>query len=202
MPDCSPNAVQIDDAIDNTASYVNRFHTVTMDLDPNRFGTSLPSTLRPMLRATTLLWSLNPGSDRWMFGPSCLRRRRAGRHLRTRLISRPARENTWNHIPEIESPIIVESTTTRETECELWSLQFARDDLADTVAAILNETEFPGKRLVLELTESIVVRDFHEPAQQMRRLKRLLLPLSATVQSSAASTDTAKSHHLGLIPIR
>ena len=32
LPDRGPNAIEFDDAIDNTASYVNRFHTVTMDL--------------------------------------------------------------------------------------------------------------------------------------------------------------------------
>ena len=60
VPDRGPNAVEFDDAIDNTASYVNRFHTVTMDLDPNRSGSGFPFTLKPTLRATTLLWSLTP----------------------------------------------------------------------------------------------------------------------------------------------
>ena len=57
LPDRGPNAVEFDDAIDNTASYVNRFHTITMDLDRNWSGTGLPFTLRPKLRKTTLLWS-------------------------------------------------------------------------------------------------------------------------------------------------
>jgi len=60
LPDRGPNAVSYDSAIDDTASYINRFHTVTMDLDPNRTGTGLPFTLTPTLRATTLLWSLTP----------------------------------------------------------------------------------------------------------------------------------------------
>ena len=60
LPDRGPNAVTFDPAIDNTASYVNRFHTITMDLDPNTTGTGLPFTLTPTLRATTLLWSLTP----------------------------------------------------------------------------------------------------------------------------------------------
>jgi hypothetical protein len=59
LPDRGPNAVEFDDAIDNTASYVNRFHTITMDLEPNT-TTGLPFTLKPTLRATTLLWSLTP----------------------------------------------------------------------------------------------------------------------------------------------
>jgi Esterase-like activity of phytase len=60
LPDRGPNAVNFDAAIDNTASYINRFHTITMDLEPNKSGTGLPYTLTPTLRATTLLWSLTP----------------------------------------------------------------------------------------------------------------------------------------------
>jgi Esterase-like activity of phytase len=60
LPDRGPNAVEFDDAIDNTASYINRFHTVRMHLAPNTSGTGLPFTLTPELRATTLLWSLTP----------------------------------------------------------------------------------------------------------------------------------------------
>lgn len=60
LPDRGPNAVEFDDAIDSTASYVNRFHTVTMDLNQNHSGAGLPFTLKPTLRATTLLWSLTP----------------------------------------------------------------------------------------------------------------------------------------------
>lgn len=53
------------------------------------------------------------------------------------------------------------------------ALQFARDDFADTVAQILEETGYPAEMLVLELTESIVMHDFTESASQMERLKRL-----------------------------
>jgi EAL domain-containing protein (putative c-di-GMP-specific phosphodiesterase class I) len=53
------------------------------------------------------------------------------------------------------------------------ALQFAREDFADTVAAILAETGQPGSKLVLELTESTVMRDFAESARQMKRLKWL-----------------------------
>jgi len=60
LPDRGPNAVEFDDAIDNTASYVNRFHTVRMHLAPNTSGSGLPFTLTPELRATTLLWSITP----------------------------------------------------------------------------------------------------------------------------------------------
>src|ERR1700758_3857733 len=60
LPDRGPNAVEFDDAIDNTASYINRFHTVHMRLEPNTTGSGLPFNLTPELRATTLLWSATP----------------------------------------------------------------------------------------------------------------------------------------------
>lgn len=60
LPDRGPNAVEFDDAIDNTASYVNRFHTISMQLKPNNSGTGYPFTLVPTLDQTTLLWSLTP----------------------------------------------------------------------------------------------------------------------------------------------
>ena len=60
LPDRGPNAMPYDSNIDDTASYINRFHTITMDLQPNTSGTGLPFTLTPTLRATTLLWSLTP----------------------------------------------------------------------------------------------------------------------------------------------
>jgi Esterase-like activity of phytase len=60
LPDRGPNAVSFDSDIDDTVSYINRFHTITMDLDSNKSGTGLPFTLTPTLRATTLLWSWTP----------------------------------------------------------------------------------------------------------------------------------------------
>jgi len=60
LPDRGPNALVYDAAIDNTVSYVNRFHTVTMVLEPNTAGMGLPFVLRPRLDATTLLWSSPP----------------------------------------------------------------------------------------------------------------------------------------------
>lgn len=60
LPDRGPNAVEFNDAIDNTASYINRFHTIQMQLEPNRSGSGLPYTLTPELKETTLLWSLSP----------------------------------------------------------------------------------------------------------------------------------------------
>ena len=60
LPDRGPNAVPFDSAIDDTASYINRFHTVKMFLSPNKSGTGLPYNLTPQLQSTTLLWSFTP----------------------------------------------------------------------------------------------------------------------------------------------
>lgn len=60
LPDRGPNADPYDDAVDNTTSYIARFHTIDMDLKANNSGTGLPYTLTPTLRRTTLLWSLTP----------------------------------------------------------------------------------------------------------------------------------------------
>ncbi|HTT17711.1 MAG TPA: esterase-like activity of phytase family protein [Candidatus Sulfotelmatobacter sp.] len=59
LPDRGPNAVPFDSNIDDTVSYINRFHTITMDLRPNK-AAGLPYSLTPTLRATNLLWSLTP----------------------------------------------------------------------------------------------------------------------------------------------
>jgi len=53
LPDRDPNALDFNDAIDNTASYVNRYHTVKMHLEPNTTGTGLPFTLTPSCRHDT-----------------------------------------------------------------------------------------------------------------------------------------------------
>jgi hypothetical protein len=59
LPDRGPNAVPFDSLIDDTVTYIPRFHTITMDLQPNK-GSGLPFTLIPRLRNTTLLFSLTP----------------------------------------------------------------------------------------------------------------------------------------------
>src|ERR1700758_313644 len=48
LPDRGPNAVEYDDAIDNTASYINRFQTLQQNLTPSSGG-ALPFTLTPTL---------------------------------------------------------------------------------------------------------------------------------------------------------
>jgi len=59
LPDRGPNAVPFDSNIDDTVSYINRFHTLTMKLRPNK-DSGLPFTLTPTLLATNLLWSFTP----------------------------------------------------------------------------------------------------------------------------------------------
>jgi hypothetical protein len=76
LPDRGPNAIPYDSNIDDTASYINRFHTITMDLQPNTSGTGLPFTMTPTLRATTLLWSFTPlvyGAGDTIVGPGAPR---------------------------------------------------------------------------------------------------------------------------------
>jgi hypothetical protein len=64
LPDRGPNATPYDSAVDNTASYIPRFHTFNLSLAPNPnypSGTgSLPFVLTPTLRNTTLLSSWTP----------------------------------------------------------------------------------------------------------------------------------------------
>jgi hypothetical protein len=60
LPDRGPNAVEFNDAVDNTVTYINRFHTVQAELKANNSGNGLPFELTPQLERTTLLWSLTP----------------------------------------------------------------------------------------------------------------------------------------------
>jgi hypothetical protein len=59
LPDRGPNAIPFDSAVDDTVSYINRFHTVKMNLRANK-GAGLPFTIEPELESTTLLSSLTP----------------------------------------------------------------------------------------------------------------------------------------------
>jgi hypothetical protein len=56
LPDRGPNAISYDPGLSDTASYINRFHTVNFELSPKN-GAGLPFTLNLSLRSTTLLWS-------------------------------------------------------------------------------------------------------------------------------------------------
>ncbi len=55
VPDRGPNANKYNPAVDDTSSYIPRFHTLTAKLVPS--NGALPFTLEPRLIATTLLWS-------------------------------------------------------------------------------------------------------------------------------------------------
>ena len=59
LPDRGPNAVGYNSSIDDTVSYINRFHTVKMHLAPNS-GSGLPYVITPQLESTTLLSSFTP----------------------------------------------------------------------------------------------------------------------------------------------
>ena len=59
LPDRGPNAVSFNSLVDDTVTYIPRFHTITMNLERNS-GSGLPFTLTPQLRSTTLLHSFFP----------------------------------------------------------------------------------------------------------------------------------------------
>lgn len=59
VPDRGPNAVPFNSLIDDTVSYINRFHTIRMKLERNK-SAGLPYTISPRLEDTTLLWSPRP----------------------------------------------------------------------------------------------------------------------------------------------
>jgi hypothetical protein len=59
VPDRGPNAVPFNANIDDTVSYINRFHTIKMNLKANK-GSGLPYTIDPDLESTTLLFNLTP----------------------------------------------------------------------------------------------------------------------------------------------
>jgi len=60
LPDRGPNAKAYNSLVDDTVSYVNRFHTFNLSLSPSDAGAALPFTLTPMLIDTTLLSSGAP----------------------------------------------------------------------------------------------------------------------------------------------
>ena len=60
LPDRGPNALAYDTAIDDTASYVDRFHKVKLKLKANKSTEVLPYSLTATLKKTTLLSSTTP----------------------------------------------------------------------------------------------------------------------------------------------
>jgi Esterase-like activity of phytase/PEP-CTERM motif len=59
LPDRGPNATPWNSNVDDTASYIARFQTLSLDLTASS-GASLPYTLTPTLTGTTLLYSSTP----------------------------------------------------------------------------------------------------------------------------------------------
>lgn len=60
LPDRGPNATSYDAAVDDTASYIDRFQTLRLNLEPAAGNAALPFTLTPQLRGTTLLSDIYP----------------------------------------------------------------------------------------------------------------------------------------------
>jgi len=60
LPDRGPNAKPYNSGVDDTASYIPRFHTLDLSLAPAEPGADLPFVLTPSLRDTTLLSSPQP----------------------------------------------------------------------------------------------------------------------------------------------
>ena len=58
------------------------------------------------------------------------------------------------------------------------AVQFARGDLAETVAATLAETGLEASHLDLEVTESVIMHDIRETARQLKELKKLGVSVS------------------------
>jgi hypothetical protein len=60
LPDRGPNANPYNPLIDDTVSYIPRFHTIDLRLSPSDPGSALPFTLTPTMLDTTLLSSATP----------------------------------------------------------------------------------------------------------------------------------------------
>lgn len=60
VPDRGPNAMAYNSQVDDTTSYINRFHTLKLKLKPSESGAALPFTLVTKLRDTTLLSGRTP----------------------------------------------------------------------------------------------------------------------------------------------
>ncbi|MFO1228739.1 esterase-like activity of phytase family protein [Roseateles sp.] len=57
LPDRGPNASAWNSAVDDTTSFIARFHTLNLTLSASAPGAALPYTLTPTLQGTTLLYS-------------------------------------------------------------------------------------------------------------------------------------------------
>ncbi|ADW71065.1 putative bifunctional diguanylate cyclase/phosphodiesterase [Granulicella tundricola] len=77
------------------------------------------------------------------------------------------------------------------------AMQFARQDFAHHVAEILEETGLHPELLELELTESVMVKDFAESTRQLERLKRL----GVSIAVDDFGTGYSSLNHLHRLPI-
>lgn len=77
------------------------------------------------------------------------------------------------------------------------SMEFSRQDFADNVARVLDETGLLPQYLELELTESVVVMDFVESTRQMERLKRL----GVSIAIDDFGTGYSSLNYLNRLPI-
>src|SRR5881394_1736653 len=60
LPDRGPNATPYNPLVDDTISYIDRFHTLSLSLAPSAPGSALPYALTPFVLRTTLLSSATP----------------------------------------------------------------------------------------------------------------------------------------------
>lgn len=60
IPDRGPNAISYNAGVSDTTSYIDRFQTIIMDLEPSAPGAALPFQLTPTLTDTTLLRTAQP----------------------------------------------------------------------------------------------------------------------------------------------
>lgn len=84
LPDRGPNAVSYNATVSDTASYINRWQTIKLELKPGSPSDHLPYVLKPHLLATTLLWSSTP----LVYGDG----RAAGLRVGTPAINRPGHD--------------------------------------------------------------------------------------------------------------
>ena len=67
LPDRGPNAAPYNSCLDDTTSFIDRFHTLHLSLAPSAPGSALPFTLTPMLVGTQLLSNRGP----LVYGAGC-----------------------------------------------------------------------------------------------------------------------------------
>jgi diguanylate cyclase (GGDEF)-like protein/PAS domain S-box-containing protein len=76
-------------------------------------------------------------------------------------------------------------------------VQFARADFVETVAQVLSHSSLDPSLLELELTESVVMRDFEESSRQMERLRAL----GASISIDDFGTGYSSLSYLRRLPI-